>query len=453
MKRVALALSALTLVVVAVGLVITTREVVPTNSKFARGSNDFTSETQNSFEEAAEAGGEQGLGGDRDALENMPPALRSHLEKLMQTVPGEGPAGSAADWRFMARAYPASDISMAKIEGARAAHEQHVTTFAAVATQAAATRAAAALAPATWVSLGPTRALYPLSPFRGYFNYVPNAYEAGGRTTALAISPICVPGNCRLWATPAGGGVWRTENALASVPTWKYLSGSFGINAVSSIALDPNDPNTVWVGTGEANASADSEAGVGLYKSTDGGDTWTGPIGKSRFNARAVGTIAIDPTNSNTIYAGSTRGVRGISSVLSGGAVSLAPGAPIWGLFKSVDGGATWSFLFNGSQTAAPCKNVTNVVQNLTPCSPRGVRRVVLDPSHPNIVYASAYATRRVAFKRWRNDLGPDFRAHRRWTINQLYRARRDCRNAVGGREYADVPGDWPGRRSGGTVL
>jgi hypothetical protein len=232
----------------------------------------------------------------------------------------------------------------------------------------------------------------PVSPFRGYFNYVPNAYEAGGRTTSLAISPVCVPGNCRLWATPAGGGVWRTDDALKTQPTWTYLSGSFGINAVSSIALDPNDSNTVWVGTGEANASADSEAGVGLYKSTDGGDTWTGRIGKSHFNARAIGTIAIDPTNSNTIYVGTTRAVRGISSVLSGGAVSLAPGASPWGLYKSTDGGTSWTFIFNGAQSTQGCTNNTNVASNLTLCSARGVRRVLLDPSKPNIVYASAYA-------------------------------------------------------------
>jgi hypothetical protein len=392
MKRVVVALSVFTLVVVAFGLMIATRDAVSTNP-LARGSHELNNERNSSTdEEAMEAAGTQ-QGGDSDAAENLPPALRSHLEKLMQTVPGEGPAGSAADWRFRARAYPATDISIEKIEGARAAHEAHVATFASVSAQAmAGVRTAAALAPATWVSLGPTRALYPLSPFRGYFNYVPNSYDAGGRTTALAISPVCVPGNCRLWATPAGGGVWRTDDALKNLPTWKYLSGSFGINAVSSIALDPNDPNTVWVGTGEANASADSEAGVGIYKSTDGGDTWTGPLGKPHFNARSVGTIAVDPTNSNTIYAGTTRGVRGISSVLSGGAVSLAPGAPIFGLWKSVDGGANWNFIFNGAQTTTGCKSATPVARNLTPCSPRGVRRVVLDPSHPNIVYASAYA-------------------------------------------------------------
>jgi hypothetical protein len=393
MNRVVLALSFLMLVVAAFGLMIATREAVPTNHNLARGAHDFTTESQTSWDEDAMEARGQGRGGDADATENLPPALRSHIEKLMQAVPSEGPAGSAADWRFLARAYPASDISLAKIEGARGAHEQHLANFAAVSSQAfSAVAGAAPVAPATWVSLGPTRALYPLSVFRGYFNSVPNAYDAGGRTTALAISPVCVPGNCRLWATPAGGGVWRTDDALKSVPVWKYLSGSFEINAVGSIALDPNDPNTVWVGTGEANASADSEAGVGLYKSTDGGDTWTGPIGKSRFNARAVGTIAIDPTNPNTIYAGSTRAVRGISSVLSGGAVSLVPGAPIFGLWKSVDGGANWTFLFNGAATTVGCKSSTPVSRNLTPCSPRGVRRVVLDPTHPNIVYASAYA-------------------------------------------------------------
>ena len=273
MKRVLAVASAFTLVIVAFGFMIATRQVIPTNPNRARVANDFTDERRDSFSEEASEAREQGtLGGDRDAAENLPPALRGHIEKLMQTVPNEGPAGSAADWRFMSRAYPASDISIDKTEGARAAHQQQVANFAAVSTQASAARGAAAIAPATWVSLGPTRALYPLSPFRGYFNYVPNAYEAGGRTTALAISPICVPGNCRLYATPAGGGVWRTDDALKAVPTWKYISGSFGINAVSSIVLDPNDPNTVWVGTGESNASADSEAGVGIYKSTNGGD-------------------------------------------------------------------------------------------------------------------------------------------------------------------------------------
>ena len=93
----------------------------------------------------------------------------------------------------------------------------------------------------------------------------------------------------------AGGGVWRTRNALSGQPNWEFLSANFGIQSGSSITLDPNDPtgNTVYVGTGEANASADSAAGVGLYKSTDGGTTWIGPLGVAEFAGRAIGSIAV----------------------------------------------------------------------------------------------------------------------------------------------------------------
>ncbi len=319
-----------------------------------------------------------------DAREHdLPPALGRHLEKLMRAVPGndgEAPAGSAAAWKFMRQAYPEKNISLAKIDGARAAH----------AAQLAKGFASDASAP-TWTSLGPSSALYPLSIFRNSFSYVPAAYLASGRTTALAIDPSCVPGNCRLFATPAGGGVWRTKDALGAYPVWGFVSGSFGINASGSVTLDPNNSNNVWVGTGEANQSGDGEAGVGLYKSTDGGDTWTGPIGKSVFNGLSIGSIVIDPTDSNTIYVATDLGVRGISSV-PGGEETLIPGVPPWGLYKSTDGGTTWSFIFNGAASTTGCRNTVNVVDNVTLCSVRGVRRVALDPSNPNIVYASAYA-------------------------------------------------------------
>ena len=327
---------------------------------------------------------------DRFEVENMPPALRRHFEKLMQTIPGtggEGPAGSAAAYRFARRAYPEQDISLAKMDGARAAHAEHR----AVAVKTLAATSLAAPAPG-WISLGPTQAVYPLSPFRTSGNYVPNHYLAGGRATGLAISPVCVPGNCVLFAAAAGGGVWRTNDALKATPAWTYLSGSFAINAVGAIAIDPNNSKVVWVGTGEANASSDSEAGVGLYKSEDGGDTWSGPIGRGFFVARSIGSIAIDPDDSNTMYVASTLGVRGVSSVEGGETASIIPGAPPWGLYKTTDGGATWKFIFNGATSTNGCRNTLNVVLNLTPCSVQGVRRVALDPKKPNIVYAGVYA-------------------------------------------------------------
>jgi hypothetical protein len=374
MKQILLSFSLLALLVFAAGFVFvsskghTTRELSD-----ARGNNfGELVETAGNVDQAER---ERDADGDPD----LPLGMRRRLEKSRRAVPGtgEGPASSAAEWKFVRRAYPDTDISVDKIEGARAAHAAQLEMNVGDSATSAA---------ATWTPLGPTSALIPSSILSH-----PNDYFAGGRTTGLAIDPVCIPGHCRLWAAAAGGGVWRTDNALKSQPIWTYLSGSFGINATGSIVLDPNNSNVVWVGTGEENSSADSGAGVGLYKSTDGGDTWTGPIGKSAFNARAIGSIVIDPTNSNTIYAATARAYRGISSTI-GGVLSLAPGAPPWGLYKSTDGGAHWSFIFDGAGTIAGCTNPAKVARNSTRCSLRGVPRVALDPVNPNILYASAFA-------------------------------------------------------------
>lgn len=314
--------------------------------------------------------------------ENLPPALAKHLERL-RALPGNdglsGP-GTPEEESFMFQAYPDTDIPLARF----------VATRTAMAALRGRPFARGKGKTGTWVTVGPSTALYPEFVFRTSGSYVPDEYVASGRTTSLAISTVCVPGHCRLWAGPAGGGIWRTDNALTGQPHWTYLSTPFGINAIGALFVDPNDPtgNTIYAGTGEANASADSAAGVGLYKSTDGGDTWTGPIGQSVFNGRAIGTIAVKPGNSNTLYVGITRGVRGINSTVGGG-VSLIPGAAQWGLYKSTDGGATWTFIHNGAASASLCSLADS--GNATPCSPRGVRRVAVDPSDPNTIYAGSY--------------------------------------------------------------
>jgi Arc-like DNA binding domain len=330
------------------------------------------------------------LGLERESEEGVEPefptALGKHLEKLGEAAPAvkteEGPDSRAA-WKFEQQAYPAADIALSKIVTSRgAAINAHGRPF-----------PPGHGAKGSWVSVGPYTALYPFSELRNAYSYVPNEYIASGRTTALAIAPSCKPGNCRLWAGAAGGGIWTTKNALAGTPKWEFVSATFGIQAVSSIAIDPNDASgdTVWVGTGEANASGDSAAGVGLYKTTDGGASWTGPLGTHVFNSRAVGSIAVVPGSPNTILAASTRAVRGVSSV-SGGGVSLIPGAPQWGLYRSTDDGATWTFIHNGSADTTQCQGNSLEAANGTPCSPRGVRYVVLDPSNPHVVYASSYA-------------------------------------------------------------
>jgi hypothetical protein len=318
-----------------------------------------------------------------------PTALAAHLEKLREAVPGnqgmaeEGPA-SAAEAEFLERAYPDDTISVADMDAARAAF-----------TAATKRPFAKNKKPGTWIPVGPSEALYPFTEFRNSFGYVPNEYVAGGRTTSIAIrQQNCAPGDCRIWITPAGGGVWRANDALAAVPNWRYLGGPLGINAAGLVYLDPTDPNenTIYVGTGEANiCGSGCVAGVGLYKSKNGGQTWT-HLGEAELGGKGIGSMAVDPTNPNVLYVGTTTALRGHSSVCCSGVTRPVPGAAKWGLYKSTDGGASWSFIHNGSVNAADCTGSAAEFANAATCSPRGVRHVALDPSDPDTVYASSYA-------------------------------------------------------------
>ena len=327
--------------------------------------------------------------------QEVPTALAAHLQKLIQAVPGnqgmanEGPA-SAAEAAFIARAYPDAAISVAEAAAARAA-------FAAANGRPARGKGAKG----SWVSVGPSQALYPKTPFRNSFLYVPTDYVAGGRTTAIAINETCVPGNCMLYVTPAGGGIWRTKNALTGQPHWEYLGGPLGINAAGAVTIDPNDPsgNTIYVGTGEANiCGSGCVAGVGIYKSTNGGNTWSGPLGGSATDSgnplagKGVGKILIEPGDADTIYAATTTALRGMSEVCCSGVTRPVPGAAQWGLYKSTDGGGTWDFIHNGSANGSDCAGDLTEFNNGGVCSPRGVRSIALDPNDSDIVYAGSYA-------------------------------------------------------------
>ncbi len=323
------------------------------------------------------------------AGESATPFLSARLARHIRAAPGEGTneegPGGPAEQAFAARAYPADTISVAEMDGARAAFS--------AATKRPFPRGKGR--PGTWVSVGPSQALYPFTPFRTSGGYVPNAYIAGGRTTAIAIADSCSAGHCTLYIATAGGGIWKTKNGLADDVKWEYLGGPLGINAAGAVTIDPNDAsgNTVWVGTGEANiCGSGCVAGTGIYKSTDGGQTWSGPIGKPEFAGKGIGQIVVKPGSPNTLYVGSTTALRGMTSVCCSGVTRPVPGAAKWGLYKSIDGGATWSFIHNGSVNVADCTGDMTEFNNGSICSPRGVRHVALDPSNPEIVYASSYA-------------------------------------------------------------
>jgi hypothetical protein len=339
---------------------------------------------------------------------------RAELYRSKMALPGperEGGPTVAADEEYAKRAYPAPYIPFALTKRAK-------TAWANVTARAAVKRSLAPDVLGAWTLVGPSTANFPdILTFSGA------SYTTSGRVTGLAVDPSCNRRRCRAWVAAAGGGVWRTENALAANGVnWTFVSGSFATNAIGTLIYDAAT-TTLYAGTGESHASGDSEAGFGIYKSIDGGNTWTqlaaqtsvpsdtvdcdtvvppipgGPWGVRTapaysgpaFDGRAISSIVVDPTNSNILYVSSTRAVRGVSSV-TGGGVTLAPGLPPYGLWKSTDGGANFTLL----NAQATCLNPSlpgdaGIIQSSF-SSPRGVNRVHLDPRANATVYAASYA-------------------------------------------------------------
>lgn len=308
----------------------------------------------------------------RHASEQQGRAFAKHDQDLFskkQTGDKEGPA-SYADQVAELNAYPAASVSAAQIAGAQAANAALVG------------KGQGKNSTSSWYSLGPTDAVYP-----AVLNRHGSRYVTSGRITALAIKPGCGKQSCTVWVGAAGGGVWRSDKAMSGNPGWVNVSdGAFASGAIGSLTYDAAH-NTLYAGTGELAAAGDAEAGVGIYKSTDSGDHWTPLGGNANFQFRAIREIAVDPSDSSgqTILVADGRGVHGISSTTAG-AVSLVPGAPPWGVYKSTDGGATFTLLDPLADGFAP--------PNPTVASfgaPRGVTDVRFDPTHAHVVYATSY--------------------------------------------------------------
>src|SRR5437588_10457524 len=293
---------------------------------------------------------------------------------------------AAAEEDYARRAYPATDIPFTLRLNAQKAWAN-----------------AKSLAPSAgvWTLVGPSIPNVPdILTFSG------RDYTTSGRITALAITPTCTNNDCMLWVAAAGGGVWRTSKALANPPSWTFVSGSFATNSIGTLTYDAATA-TLYAGTREANASADSEAGFGIYKSTDNGNTWTQLVANTRvaamptgcgaspkytgpaFNGRAISSIRV---SGSTMYVGSTRAVRGVSSV-TGGTVSLAPGLPPPGLWKSTDGGANFTQLSPEGVCLNPLLKGDAGKFQSTFGSARGVNHVEFDPNYATntTLYAAAF--------------------------------------------------------------
>ncbi len=187
----------------------------------------------------------------------------------------------------------------------------------------------------------------------------------GGR----AIAVTGVPGEPdHFYFGAVDGGVWESTNAGR---TWNPIFDNQNIASIGAIAVAPSNTKVLYVGTGEADMRSDIAYGNGMYKSVDGGKTWT-HIGLD--DTMQIGRIAVDPHDANLVY------VAALGHPYARNAER--------GVFKTTDGGATWSkVLFKNEDT--------------------GAIDVALDTSQPNTVYASLWQTRRPPWNVYPPSNGP----------------------------------------------
>ncbi len=163
-----------------------------------------------------------------------------------------------------------------------------------------------------------------------------------GRMTAIAADTGKDPSGNTVYLGAADGGVWMSTNALSANPTFTPIGDNLPSLAIGAIALDDSTtPTTIYVGTGEANGSGDSYYGLGIYKSTDGGATWTAGTGVSFFGS-AIGKLLVDPQSPNIVLAAVTEGGVFVENDLLNTASAI-------GIARSTDGGATWSQVYRGA--------------------------------------------------------------------------------------------------------
>jgi len=154
----------------------------------------------------------------------------------------------------------------------------------------------------------------------------------------------------------ASGNLWKTEN---NGVTWSPVFDEEGAYAIGVVELDPRNPSTVWVGTGENNSQRSVGSGDGVYRSLDGGKTWKNMGLKDSGH---ISMIRIHPEDSDSVW--------------------VAAQGPLWspggdrGLYKTTDGGESWELLLGIDENT-------------------GINEFVIDPADPDVIVASSYQRRR----------------------------------------------------------
>ncbi len=205
------------------------------------------------------------------------------------------------------------------------------------------------------------------SPFKSHEWQFVGPTNVSGRMTDIA---VVTPkgGSYTIYVAGASGGVWRTQNEGT---TWEPVFEQAATTSIGDVSVAPSNQDIVWVGTGEANIFRSSMAGTGIYKSVDGGDSWT-HMGLA--GTQTIPRIIVHPTAPNTVY--------------------VAASGHEWthdeyrGLYKTTDGGDTWErILYVDDQT--------------------GVIDLVMHPTDPNTLYAATWQRIRDRWNDPRNE--PDY--------------------------------------------
>ncbi len=261
---------------------------------------------------------------DATSLRSIPAAEEETREE------GGGPA-KRLDWFTEQRAYPSDRLP----KDARVRAYDEMQSMA---------QLLDAQAQETWINIGP-------APMRNSI-IGQQQVDVTGRVTALAVDPRD-PNVVYLGA--AQGGVWKSTNDGVS---WTPLTDDQPSLAVGALALDPQNPDTIYVGTGEPHASLDSYYGAGVLKSIDGGQTWQ-QLGAREFTGLGISSIVVHPSNANMVYAASSAAVG-----------AVGPRVPSQGIFRSTDGGQTWQ----GLRVCSSCYGASDLVMNR---------------SNPSVLYAA----------------------------------------------------------------
>ncbi len=174
--------------------------------------------------------------------------------------------------------------------------------------------------------------------------------NVSARATDIAVAER--NGSRRIYVAYATSGVWKTDDAGA---TWQAVFEHEASTSIGDIAVAPSNPDIVWVGTGEANLFRASMAGVGIYKSTDGGRTFAH---SGLTDTQTIARILVHPANPDVVYVAAS-GHEWTDNEMRG-------------VFKSTDGGRTWSKVFYQSPRT-------------------GAIDLAMDPSDPNTLYASMW--------------------------------------------------------------